>query len=697
MERCVLKILWVALLFFSTSIGFSQSKKIKVACIGNSITAGYLLSDPMQDAYPAQLQKKCGDGYDVKIFGYSGATLLRNGHKPYYKTDKFIQALSFKPDIAIIHLGLNDTDPRNWPNYKDDFEADYAWLIDTLRQVNASVKIFICRLSPIFSGHPRFKSGTRDWFWQIQEKIPGIAKENNTGLIDIYNPLQRRPDLFADNLHPDAEGAGIIATIAYQKITGNYGGLNIPSFFNDNMVLQRQQPICFYGKANVGTPVVINFNQQIKKTITDDDGNWKFIFPAMQATGPLQATITNEANNIHIQNIWIGDVWLCSGQSNMAMELKNADDAEEALSHALGNKNLHLLKYEQLAQTDNIEWDSVTLNKINKLEYFSGKWNMPNAKNVSEFSAIAIYFANKISEKENIPIGLIQIAVGGAPIESWISRYTMEQDDLLVDMLGKWRTSDFYMPWVKERAGVNLKNSTNPNQRHPYDPAYIFESAIDSLSHFPIKGILWYQGESNAHNPDLYPKLYKAMLSDWRKKWNSELPFYFVQLSSINRPSWTYFREMQSFLPVENPRTYMAVSLDVGDSLNVHPKNKKIIAERLALLVEKFSYHKNITASGPVWQSIKMKNNRLILSFANAITLSTKNNQPLTGFELVNHKGIFIPANGVIHENKIEFSIPAKEKIKRLVYAWQPFTRANLINEAGLPASAFSINIKEEK
>ncbi len=689
---------WVCAIILTlfTTACFAQTPKIKIACIGNSITAGHLLNDASHESYPAQLQKLCGDRYEVKNFGYSGATLLKKGHKPYYKTAEFAAALYFKPDIAIIHLGLNDTDPRNWPNYKDEFAANYSWLIDTLRQANPSVKIFICRLSPIFSGHPRFKSGTRDWYWQIQEEIPQIAKANGTAIIDLYKPLHSRPDLFADNLHPNAEGASIITRTVYQKITGEYDGLSMPSFFSDNMVLQRQQPIYFYGKANASTRVEINFNLQKRKTVADENGNWKFLFPALHSGGPYKVEIKNGLRDINFKNILIGDVWLCSGQSNMAFELKNAINALSAILQASTNKNLRLLKYNQLAETNNVSWDSSTLDKINKLHYFSGTWNNADANTAADFSAVAIFFANKIAVDENIPVGLIQVAVGGSPIESWISRYAIEQDEQLIDMLN-WRKSDFFMPWVRERADMNLKNSANPNQRHPYDPAYNFESAIDSLSQFPVKGVLWYQGESNVHNAETYPNLFKTMVTDWRKNWGADLPFYFVQLSSIDRPSWPYFREMQFKLQQSVPNVYMAVSSDLGDSLDVHPKQKKEVGERLALLAEKYSYKKGIAASGPVLHSAIKQGKDIILEFTSAKKIATAGKLPLTGFELVNYKGIFIPVQGIISNNKIRLPIPGNEKIIRVVYGWEPFTRANLVNEAGLPASTFSISINTKE
>ena len=156
-----------------------------------------------------------GEKYEVKNFGHSGATLLRKGHNPYFKTKEFDEAINLIPDIAIIHLGLNDTDPRDWNNYSNDFRGDYSWLIDTLRKANPHVKIYICLMTPIFNDHPRFRSGTRDWYWKIQNLIPEIAKVNHTGLIDLHTPFYFHPNLFPDALHPNKEGAIILAKTVY--------------------------------------------------------------------------------------------------------------------------------------------------------------------------------------------------------------------------------------------------------------------------------------------------------------------------------------------------------------------------------------------------------------------------------------------------------------------------------------------------
>ncbi|MCU7550461.1 GDSL-type esterase/lipase family protein [Chitinophagaceae bacterium LB-8] len=692
--KCLLGALLVCINVF---VSAQQATILKVACIGNSVTFGAGHKKPQLTSYPSVLQQLMGQRYTVKNFGHSGATLLRKGHNPYYKTKAFAEALAFAPDIAIVHLGLNDTDPRNWPDYRDNFEPDYAWLIDTLRKVNPVIQVFVCRLTPIFNGHSRFKSGTRDWYWQIQELIPAIAKANHTALIDLYTPLHNRPDLFADNLHPDAEGASIIAHTVYKALTGDVGGLQIPSIFTDDMVLQREQPIYFYGKANAGTLVEVTFHMDKQKTVADEYGNWKIAFPAMQAGGPYEASIKNQQSVITLKNVLIGEVWLCSGQSNMAFQLQHAIGGKEAIQEASRLSRLRLFKYNQLAETNAAAWDSLTLDKINKLQYFSGHWKITDSQSAADFSAIAYFFGKKLTTEENIPIGLIQVAVGGSPIESWIDRYTMEHDEQLVDILDNWRKSDFIQAFCRERADVNLKNAIKANQRHPYEPCYNYEAGIDSLTRFPIKGVLWYQGESNTHNPEAYQALFKTMVRSWRKKWGYDFPFYFVQLSSIDRPSWPHFREIQRKLQKEVPNVYMAVSSDLGDSLDVHPTRKREVGERLALLAERYTYNKNIPAEGPMVTSAKQDSKSVIIDFSFAKKLSASNNEQLTGFELVTTKGLLIPAQAnIVSGNKVKISLPANEKIKAVAYAWQPFTRANLVNEAGLPASTFYLTLNKQ-
>ncbi len=671
------------------SIALAQQTPIKVACIGNSVTFGYGLHEGGAGAYPLQLQQLLGDRYQVRNFGHSGATLLRNGHNPYDKTDAFADALSFVPDIAVIHLGLNDTDPRNWPEYRDDFVADYGWLLDTFRTVNPRVQLYICRLTPVFSGHPRFKSSTRAWYWQIQSLIPEIARHQGVELIDLHTPLYHRPDLFGDNLHPDATGAGIIAQTVYARLTGDFGGLQLPSVYSNHMVLQREQPIRIHGQANAHTTIQVEFGGQTLHAQTSRDGIWAVVFDPQPAGGPHRLTVRSQSELIELEDILVGDVWLCSGQSNMAFPLRATIGGDSLAGMADTYPNLRLAHFRAAKETNNEAWDEQTLRQVNELDYFSGSWTPSTPASARGFSAIAFAFGIHIQREENVPIGLIQLAVGGSGIESWIDRYTLEHDPLLVDMLSGWRHSDFIMPWSRERVAVNLEKATLPKQRHPYEPAYNYEAGVSQLEGLAIKGVLWYQGESNAQNPELYQAMFGKLVDSWRQRWGESLPFYYVQLSSIDRPSWPYFRDMQRRLQHQIPNVWMAVSSDLGDSLDVHPPYKLPIGRRLADLALQHSYHRHIRVGSPELIRIERQEGQWVLEFNNASSLHTSDGKPLLGFEYVTTRGIAVPIQGKIKKNTVVLPILEGMDVKTLRYAWRPFTRANLVNERDEPVSTF--------
>jgi len=512
-----------------------STSKIKVACIGNSVTFGYKIKDREMNCYPIQLQKMLGDGYEVQNFGYSGATLLRKGHKPYWEQEVFEQAKAFQPEIVIIHLGLNDTDPRNWPNHKDDFRKDYYDLIDTFRQANAQAEVWICRLTPIFHQHPRFKSGTRDWFWQIQEQIEQIAKVKQTGLIDLHAPLYSRPDLFPDALHPNAEGAHILAKTVYQEVSGDYGGLQVADVFGDHMVFQRGEVIPVYGTANSGEKVSVQMNGTQASATTDKHGKWKVELPAMMAGGPYELAIDCSDQTRLIKDVLIGEVWLCSGQSNMAFTLKQSLGGKTEIPNA-SNEHIRLYHMKSQASMGAKAWDEETLKQVNQQAFFQASWSVCNPESAGEFSAIAYHFGQQLQHELGVPVGLVLNAVGGSTTESWIDRKSIEHHPVLVDVLDDWLSNDFVQTWCRKRAKQNLKASKNPLQRHPFQATYLYETGIAPLIGFPIKGVIWYQGESNAHNVEFHEQLFPQLVSSWRDSWGYEFPFYYVQLSSINRP-----------------------------------------------------------------------------------------------------------------------------------------------------------------
>lgn len=666
-------------------------EKIRVACVGNSVTFGHGLDDPGTQSYPAILQGKLGEKYDVRNFGRSGATLLKNGHRPYVLTDEYKSAVNFKAHVVVIHLGLNDTDPRNWPNYRDDFIKDYTGLIDRFLAVgiHPKPKVWICRMTPIFSGHPRFKAGTRDWFWQIQNSIDLIAQNNNVGFIDLHKPLYFRPDLFPDNLHPTKEGTQIIAQKVYQKLTGDFGGLQMPKVFSDHMVLQREMKIPVWGIANYNDRINIQLGDLTLDTKTDVFGNWMVEFPPMQAGGPYNLRISTDDKTIAFEDILIGDVWLCSGQSNMAFELKHSAKAAEETPKA-DFPNVRLLNMKTIAWAGNVSWSEEVLKEINKLQFYNGSWEKCSPETAAEFSAIAYHFGKTLNEDLNVPVGLIHNAKGGSPTESWIDRNTMEFHPLLIDMLDDWATNEMIDKWCKERGAINIQHAKNSMQRHPFEPAYLFEAGIMPLAQFPIKGVIWYQGESNANNVDLHETLFQTMVQSWRNAWGYDFPFYYVQLSSLNRPSWTHFRDSQRRLMAVITNSAMVVSSDLGHPSDVHPKQKKQIGERLALCAEVNTYGFDKEFSGPEVQRIDYTDGIASVYFTHAEGLNSNNDDELRGFELAGKNKIYKEAKAKIEGQKvILFSDDIKDP-RYVRYAWKPYTKANLFNASALPASTFT-------
>ncbi|MCY1721194.1 GDSL-type esterase/lipase family protein [Prolixibacteraceae bacterium Z1-6] len=669
-------------------------KKIKVACVGNSVTQGYLLSNPDRDSYPSQLQKLLGDDYDVQNFGHSGATLLTKGHRPYIEMPEYAGALKFDAEIIVIHLGLNDTDPRNWPNYRDEFLTDYMDLIASFRKDNDNgPKVYICKISPIFNAHPRFKSGTRDWFWQIQQAIEQVAWNSKTGLIDLHESLYSHPELFADALHPNVEGAGIIAQTVYENISGNFGGLSLAPVFMNHIVLQQKQPIPVWGKANSGTKLTLTFDQQKRICTANENGIWSVTFEPVAAGGPYQlVVITEDQQTISIEDILVGEVWICAGQSNMEFQLQQAVDASTLIDNASNFPNLRLYNLKGIVRPDNTNWNSTTLAQINQLHFFDGKWKQSNAGDAAEFSAIGYTFGRKLNEKLDVPVGLIQISVGGAPAEAFIDRKTLEFDPFMVDMLYNWKYNDFILEWCRERAAKNIELAENKLQRHPFEPAYIYEAGVKLVAGIPVAGVIWYQGESNAHNAEHYKPAFSALVQSWRSAFNqAEMPFYFAQLSSINRPLWPWFRETQRQLALNTPNTAMVVTSDLGDSLDVHPKHKIKIGERFANLALSRNYGmKDVPYGGPQISAVAQENGKVILSFSHTIQLKTADGNPVRELEVAGADGLFHPVSAKLEDNKI--IINSKDKtIEQVRYGWKPFSRGNLVNENGWPASTFQV------
>ena len=683
----LLALLW---LFSCSAVHAKPQNKptIRVACVGNSITYGTGIEDREHFSYPVQLQKMLGDKYVVGNFGKPGATLLRHGHRPYFEQNEFKEAMRFKGDIVVIHLGINDTDPRNWPNYRDEFVTDYLALIDSLRSVNHNARFIIARMTPIAHRHPRFISGTKLWHTEIQQAIETVAKVSGAELVDFHAPLYPYPNLLPDAIHPNAEGAGILARTVYGGITGDYGGLQMSEIYTDGMVLQREVPLDIHGKADAGRKVTVMFAGQKVQTVANNRGEWSVTLQPMKAARNLMLVVESDKTKKVFRDVAVGEVWLCSGQSNMAFTLQQAATAARDIPN-VSDADLRFFDMKANWQTNDVAWPLSAIDSLNHLQYFAPtSWRGATPETAGQFSAVAYYFGKMLRDSLQVPVGLVCNAVGGAPTEAWIDRNTLETRFPAV--LNDWLHNDFIQQWVRERAAKNISNVGGTSARHPYEPCYLYESGMLPLLQYRVKGVVWYQGESNAHNMEAHERLFKLLVDSWRTNMkNEEMPFYFVQLSSLNRPSWPWFRDSQLRLMRQLPGVGMAVSSDVGDSLDVHPTHKLEVGERLARWALCKTYAKKVVPSGPLFSRAWREGSTAVVEFDYADGLTTSDGNPLRCFEVAETDGLFYPAEAEISGGKVRLSSDKVRTPHFVRYSWQPFTRANMVNADGLPASTF--------
>jgi len=480
--------------------------------------------------------------------------------------------------------------------------------------------------------------------------------------------------------------------------------IELPSIFSDHLVLQRELPIPVWGKANSDAILEISINKNKISTKADYFGNWKVKLPPMGAGGPYELIIQSEDEIVRLMDIYIGEVWLCSGQSNMEWKLQDCAEGKDAISTA----NYPLIRFFHLKKKHNLYTAPFTEEQLvafNEGDFFHpSKWEVGTPESAAAFSGAGYFFGKELYDSLQVPIGLIQNAVGGSPAQSWISKAALASHPQLQSLgnppNGKtWLDSKIIHPWLAVRAKQNWVNWTKKDvavlPRHPFDPSYLFDFAIKPLAPYAIRGAIWYQGESNATHPDSYPAMIEMMLQDWRTLWNQgDFPFYFVQLPKIgNRSRWAAFREAQQ-AGLSNPNTGMVVAIDEGHPTDVHPRAKKAIGHRLSHLALANTYHKNIPAECPMLTSFDLleENHKVELWFNHTFNgLKIKDGELAKGFYLQGYiaqgtlEAIIPPEEIDISNNKITLFYPADFLPTKVKYAWASAPENNIINSAGLP------------
>ncbi|HWZ51037.1 MAG TPA: sialate O-acetylesterase [Granulicella sp.] len=488
--------------------------------------------------------------------------------------------------------------------------------------------------------------------------------------------------------------------------------VRLPHGFGDHAVLQRDAPIHIWGWSDPREHITVQFHAQTRQTAANEYGEWSLWLAPESAGGPYTMSVKGEGSGeasgapVSFSDLLVGDVWFASGQSNMEFPLRgfpgNAvlkDGDKETANATL--PQVRLLRIDHKASNS-------------PLDDVGGAWTTCTPQTAAEFSAVAYFFGREIQQKEHVPIGLIDSTWGGTPIEAWTSLDALSADSSLMPVFASWAhfaDQQARLPLViaeEKREDAAAAQAQQPKPAHPWrpapeswQPAALFNGMIAPLTPYSIKGVIWYQGETNSapERAPLYEKLFAAMIAGWRSSWQQgQFPFLFAQISSFNSPgeSWGLLRDQQR-RTLSVAGTAMAVTLDVGDPGNVHPSDKQTVGARLALAALATVYGKQLEFSGPLFRQAVRENGGMRVYFDHAAGLRAHGDS-LIGFELAGPDRKFYPAKAVIGAASGISSgngsvVVTSERVSDPVYvryAWPGATTANLYNSADLPASTFT-------
>jgi len=445
-----------------------------------------------------------------------------------------------------------------------------------------------------------------------------------------------------------------------------FAEVRLPAIFSDNMVLQQQTEVAFWGKASINSTVSVrtSWNGKSWSVRADDEGKWKVKVSTPMAGGPYTVTVS-DGKAIILKNVMIGEVWVCSGQSNMEMPMKGyrnqpVNGANESIATS-ANNNIRLITIPRLAS-------------LTPVDDFKGSWKLSEPESVAEFSATAYFFGLMLNRTLNVPIGLICTAWGGTRIEPWINEAGIKNFD-----------------WVK----LPDKNTPPQGSLSPQTPTVLFNGMINPIAGYGIRGAIWYQGESNRLEPVQYQKLMPGLADNWRSVWNiGDFPLYFVQIAPFDYGpapfSSAYLREAQLKAVTAGKNMGMACVMDCGEKDIIHPSNKKAAGDRLAYqaLVKTYG-KKGIACDGPVLKEMKIEGNQVKLTFDNTPNGILSLGKELYCFEVAGANKRFYPATAYVTNDGVTVISSSVSTPVAVRYAFKDFIVGDLFNTEGIPASSF--------
>lgn len=475
--------------------------------------------------------------------------------------------------------------------------------------------------------------------------------------------------------------------------------VRLASLFSDHAVFQCDKPVPVWGWATPGEDVTVKFAGQIKTTKAGTDGKWMTRLDPMPASDKTSTLQVSGSNTLVVEDVLVGEVWLGSGQSNMAMTVNRTKDYEiEKAGASFPHIRMFTVKATAAAQ---------------RQEDCEGTWVICTPDTVGAFSATAFFFGREVHRALKVPVGLINSSVGGTPIDSWIEASVQEASPELRPLVTQLQTAaQGYDPAAAQAQyerqlarwpdlAKQAKAAGRPIPRKPQDPAALrkrkggmgglYNGKIAPLEPYALRGFLWYQGEANTtpQKAPYYQHHLPLLVTDWRKKWGEELPFAWVQLPNFasRGEGWCLVREAM-LKSLKLPRTGMAITIDVGEVKDIHPKNKQAVGQRLAAWALGTVYGRTNETSGPLLKSSEEKEGFIELTFTHADGLKAEGGE-LKEFVIAGEDRQWKPARATIVEGRVQVRSDVVPKPVAVRYAWVDDTSATLFNGAGLPASPF--------